>query len=73
MKKYLTLVVSGLMLVGCASSNYSLKRSFDDAAPLEDAAPVENDAEFELVEVGDTGNPIVKDVLVNDGSAEGFA
>lgn len=72
MKKYLSLVVSGLMLVGCASSNYSLKGSYEDAATLEDAAPVENDEEFDLVEVADTGNPVVEDILVNDGSADYF-
>lgn len=66
MKKYLSLVVSGIMLVGCASSSHNLvNNEFEDAAPTE---------EFELEKVSANNSMDIpqEENLNNDGSAEYF-
>ena len=51
MKKYLCVVITSLMLSGCASSKLSMNNSdFEDNASMEDAASMEDES-FDLVKV----------------------
>ena len=68
MKKYLCVVITSLMLSGCASSKLSMNNSdYEDNASMEDAASMEDES-FDLVKV-DEVEKIEKEELVNDGTA----
>lgn len=68
MKKYLCVVISSLMLSGCASSKLSMvNAALEDNVPTEDAATLESE-NFDLVVV-DEAEKVEKEKLVDDGSA----
>lgn len=68
MKKYLCVVISSLMLSGCASSKLSMNNpDFEDNASMEDAASMEDES-IDLVVV-DEAEKVETNELVNDGSA----
>lgn len=77
MKKYLCVVISSLMLSGCASSKLSMGGAavddnllMEDAANMEDSASIESES-IDLVEISDN-EKVEKTVVVNDGSNDYF-